>query len=166
MSPVIVIMGVSGSGKTAVGQALAQRLKCPFFDGDDFHPPENVAKMARGIPLDDGDRRPWLKALHDLIDGQLSQNKQAVLACSALKKEYRRILSGGNPGLVFVFLKGDYDLIWRRLSAREDHYMKAGLLQSQFDELEEPSPGEAFSVDINRPPDEIVDIIMEYLGTD
>lgn len=159
-------MGVSGSGKTAVGQALAQRLKCPFFDGDDIHPPENVAKMARGIPLDDGDRRPWLKALHDLIDGQMSQNKQAVLACSALKKEYRRIFSGGNPGLVFVFLKGDYDLIWRRLSAREDHYMKAGLLQSQFDELEEPSPEEAFSVDINRPPNEIIDIIMEYLGTE
>ena len=159
MSTVIVVMGVSGSGKTAVGRALAQRLKCPFFDGDDFHPPDNLAKMARGIPLDDQDRRPWLVALHDLIGRHLSQDKTAVVACSALKKDYRCLLAEGNIGMVFVYLKGDFDLIWRRLSAREDHYMKAGMLQSQFDDLEEPSAGEALSVDINRPPGEIVDII-------
>lgn len=163
MSPVIVMMGVSGSGKTAVGQALAHRLKCPFFDGDDFHPPENVAKMARGMPLDD-DRRPWLVALHDLIDGYISQDRTAVVACSALKKDYRRFLAQGNADLVFVYLKGDFDLVWRRLTAREDHYMKAGMLQSQFDDLEEPSAGEALSVDINRPPGEIVEIIMTYLA--
>ena len=159
-------MGVSGSGKTAVGQALAQRLKCPFFDGDDFHPPDNVAKMSKGIPLDDQDRRPWLVALHDLISLHLSQDRPAVVTCSALKKDYRRLLAEGNPDLVFVYLKGDYDLIWRRMSAREDHYMKASMLRSQFDDLEEPSAGKALSVEITRPPDEIVDIIMEYLGTE
>lgn len=166
VSPVIVIMGVSGSGKTAVGRALAQRLKCPFFDGDDFHPPDNVAKMSKSIPLDDQDRRPWLVALHDLISHHLSQGSPAVVTCSALKKDYRCLLAEGNAGLVFVYLKGDYDLIWRRMSAREDHYMKTSMLRSQFDDLEEPSAGEALSVEITRPPDEIVDIIMEYLGTE
>jgi gluconokinase len=159
-------MGVSGSGKSAVGRSLAQRLKCPFFDGDDFHPPDNVAKMSKGIPLDDQDRRPWLVALHDLISLHLSQDRPAVVTCSALKKDYRRLLAEGNPGLVFVYLKGDYDLIWRRLSARKDHYMKASMLRSQFDDLEEPSAGEALSVEITRPPDDTVDIIMEYLGTE
>lgn len=165
MSPFIVIMGVSGSGKTVVGRSLARRLNCPFFEGDDYHSPENVAKMARGIPLNDQDRRPWLEALHGLIGRYLSQDKPAVVACSALKKEYRRILSAGNPGLAFVYLKGEYDLIWKRILAREDHYMKAGMLQSQFDELEEPSPEEALWIDVNRPPDVIVDIIIEHLAT-
>lgn len=162
-STVVVMMGVSGSGKTAIGRALAQRLNCPFFDGDDFHPPENVAKMASGIPLDDDDRLPWLAMLHDLIGGLSSQGRMAVIACSALKNEYRRFLSDGNPGLVFVYLRGDFDLIWRRLSARKDHYMKASMLQSQFGDLEEPPPGEALTVDINRPPREILDIILAYL---
>jgi gluconokinase len=164
MSLVIVIMGVSGSGKTAIGRALAQRLNCPFFDGDDYHPPANISKMARGIPLDDQDRRRWLEAIHELIGRHLLREKPAVSACSALKKEYRRLLSDGNPGLVFIYLKGNYDLIWHRLSARKDHYMKPGLLQSQFDDLEEPSPEEAFWIDISQPPGEIVDIIMEYLA--
>lgn len=164
MSSVIVMMGVSGSGKTVVGRTLARRLKCPFFDGDDFHPPENIAKMTRGIPLDDDDRRPWLVALRDLIDRYLSQDKTAVIACSALKQSYRRLLAQDNAGLAFVYLKGDFDLIWQRLSTREDHYMKAGMLRSQFDDLEEPSSGEALSVDANRPPNEIVDIIMNYLS--
>ena len=166
MSPVIVLMGVSGSGKTAVGRSLAQRLIYPFFDGDDFHPPDNVAKMSKGIPLDDQDRRPWLVALHDLISLHLSQDRPAVVTCSALKKDYRRLLAEGISGLVFVYLKGDYDLIWRRMSAREDHYMKTSMLRSQFDDLEEPSAGKALSVEITRPPDEIVDIIMKYLGTE
>ena len=166
MSPVIVLMGVSGSGKTAVGRSLAQRLIYPFFDGDDFHPLDNVAKMSKGIPLDDQDRRPWLVALHDLISHHLSQDRPAVVTCSALKKDYRCLLAEGNPGLVFVYLKGDYGLIWRRLSARKDHYMKASMLRSQFDNLEEPPTGKALSVEITRPPDEIVDIIMEYLGTE
>src|SRR4030067_3361507 len=122
---IIVVMGVSGSGKTAIGLALAERLGCPFHDGDDFHPPENVAKMAQGLPLNDLDREPWLVRLRELISNHSHQGQTAVLACSALKKSYRDLLRAGGDQMPFVHLQGDFDLIWDRLRRRITHYMKA-----------------------------------------
>lgn len=133
-------MGVSGAGKSTLGAAVAAELGWPFFDGDDFHPPENVAKMAAGMPLNDDDRQPWLTRLHDLIAEQLARGHPAVIACSALKKSYREQLRAGNEGLIFVYLQGDFERISRRLAGRRDHYMPAGLLESQFADLEEPGP--------------------------
>ncbi len=153
-----VIMGVSGCGKSTVGQALADALDCPFYDGDDFHPPENVAKMAAGTPLNDDDRAPWLLALHDLLLSHAQKGETAVLACSALKKKYRDQLSAGNAQVVFVHLQGDFDLIWQRMQARQDHYMKAEMLQSQFDALEAPNEQEAVVVSITMA---VADIIAK-----
>lgn len=153
-----IIMGVSGCGKTAVGQALAQELGWDFFDGDDFHPPANIAKMAGGIPLTDEEREPWLNALHDLIASHLAQKSPGVLACSALKERYRQTLLAGNPHVQMVYLKGSYELIWSRLLLRTGHYMKPQMLQSQFEALEEPV--DALTLDIALPVDEIVEKIM------
>src|SRR5690349_3315203 len=111
----IIVMGVSGSGKTSVGKALAERLKWDFYDADDFHPPANVLKMANGPPLDDADRAPWLAALHQLISDSLRQARPGVLACSALKESYRQKLLQGNAGVQLVYLKGSYELIWSRM---------------------------------------------------
>jgi len=105
----LILMGVSGCGKTSIGELLSQELGWPFYDGDDFHPPANVAKMAAGIPLDDADRQPWLQTLHDLIHQHLAAGKSILLACSALKGAYRHTLAADNPGSVFVYLKGDFD---------------------------------------------------------
>jgi gluconokinase len=157
----LVLMGVSGCGKTSVGQRLSQILGWPFFDGDDFHPPENVAKMAAGIPLDDADRAPWLANLHDLIAENLSQGQSLLLACSALKQKYRDQLAAGNPGTLFVHLEGDFDLIFRRMQARAGHYMKVEMLHSQFAALEAPS--EAITVDISQKLDTIVAEIITRL---
>ncbi|GAB4491884.1 MAG: gluconokinase [Anaerolineales bacterium] len=156
-----VIMGVSGSGKTAVGQALAQKLGWDFFDADDFHPPKNIAKMAAGIPLDDSDRAPWLDALHDLISASLKAGRPGVLACSALKERYRQRLLEDNPGTQIVYLKGSYELILQRMEARAGHYMKPAMLQSQFETLEEPQ--NALTVDIAAPLSAIVEKIMATL---
>ena len=157
----LLVMGVSGAGKTSVGRALASRLDWDFYDADDFHPPENVAKMTRGAPLDDTDRAPWLASLHDLISHCLRENRPGVLACSALKDRHRRQLLEGNRDVRIVYLKGDYDLIRSRLSARPGHYMKSDLLQSQFQALEEPV--DAFSVDITPPLERITDLIIQSL---
>ena len=157
----IIVMGVSGSGKTSVGKLLASCLGWDFYDADDFHPPENVAKMANGIPLNDSDRAPWLASLHDLISSSLKADRPGVLACSALKERYRQQLMDGNPTVQLVYLKGTYDLIWSRMSARSDHYMKPGMLQSQFDTLEEPT--NALTANIAAPMDEIVQQILEQL---
>ena len=164
MNRVYVMMGVSGCGKTSVGQALAERLDCPFYDGDDFHPPENVAKMSNGMPLNDDDRYPWLVRLHDLIGEHLVRGETAVLACSALKKRYRDQLRAGNDGLVIVYLAGSYELIWERMTRRQDHYMKAEMLQSQFDALEVPAASEALIVNIAQGIDTIVDSIIRHVG--
>ena len=160
MTQTFIIMGVSGCGKSTVGQALADALNCPFYDGDDFHPPENVAKMASGTPLNDDDRAPWLAALHDLLLDHAQKGETAVLACSALKKKYRVQLRAGNDQLVFVYLQGDFDLIWQRMQARPNHYMKAEMLQSQFDTLEVPDEQEALMVSITMPVEEIVANIL------
>lgn len=157
----IIVMGVSGSGKTSVGKELAQHLGWDFHDADDFHPPENVAKMANGIPLDDSDRAPWLAALHDLISSTLKADRRGILACSALKERYRQQLLDGNPDVQIVYLKGTYDLIWPRMSVRKDHFMKPQMLQSQLETLEEPT--NAWTVDISRSVGEIVQQILKYL---
>lgn len=150
-------MGVSGSGKSVVGKGLAARLGWGFYDADDFHPPENIAKMAEGIPLNDNDRIPWLAALHDMIAICLLQNHPGVLACSALKEHYRQILLSDNPGVQLVYLKGSYELILARMAARAGHYMKPTMLQSQFTALEEPS--NALVVNVALSVDEIIETI-------
>jgi gluconokinase len=139
---IVVVMGVTGSGKTVVGSALAKSLGWPFLDGDDFHPPANVAKMASGTPLTDADRWPWLDRLADEARAILARGGSAVLACSALKQAYRDRLAAcaRAPGDVrFVHLKGDYETIAKRLAARKHRYMPATLLASQFATLEEPA---------------------------
>lgn len=164
MSNAIVIMGVSGCGKTTVGQALAERLGYVFYDGDDFHPPENVAKMAKGIPLDDTDRAPWLARLHDLLHEHLARNEGVVLACSALKRRYREQLQEGSGRVIFVHLHGDFDLIWERMQARPQHYMKASMLQSQFEALEPPTQDEALRLTITADLATILDQITDHLA--
>jgi len=156
-----IVMGVSGSGKTSVGKSLAKHLGWDFYDADDFHPPENVAKMAKTIPLTDSDRAPWLAALHELISSSLARNLPGVLACSALKERYRQKLLEGKDGVRLIYLKGSYDLIWSRMSARKDHYMKPHMLQSQFETLEEPV--NALIVDVTPSVDEILKVILQNM---
>ena len=158
----IIVMGVSGSGKTSVGKALAERLKWDFYDADDFHPPANVLKMANGTPLDDADRAPWLAALHLLISDSLRQDRPGVLACSALKEIYRQKLLQGNAGVQLVYLKGSYELIWSRMEKRNRHFMKPHMLLSQFETLEEPP--DALTVDISLSVEEIVQFVIEQIG--
>ncbi len=160
MATVFVIMGVSGCGKSTVGVALAEKLGCTYYDGDDYHPPENVAKMARGIPLNDADRYPWLAKLHELIGKHLERGETAVVACSALKKKYRMQLREGNEGLQFVYLKGSFELVWLRMTARQGHYMKAEMLRSQFETMEEPDSDEALVIDIENDVESIVEVIL------
>ena len=157
----VIVMGVAGSGKTTVGELLAQRLGWNFYDADAFHPAENIEKMANGTPLDDIDRVPWLAALHALISTSLKENRPAVLACSALKESYRQQLVDGNEGVQIVYLKGSYDLIWSRISQRKDHYMKPQMLQSQFESLEEPA--NALTLDVSLSVEEIVEGIVEWI---
>ncbi len=161
---VIILMGVSGSGKTLIGQLLAKDLGWPFYDGDDFHPQANIDKMSRGIPLNDEDRKPWLDILQQLIHKCLQEGQQAILACSALKQAYRDHLLKDNPGALFVYLKGTYDLILRRLQERKGHYMKADLLTSQFNTLEEPKG--VLTIDVDQEPETIVQLIKQGLGLD
>lgn len=153
-----IIMGVSGCGKSAVGRVLAQRLGLAFYDADDFHPKINIEKMANGFPLTDEDRNPWLENLHNMISVNLKKNCSGVLACSALKHNYRERLLLNNPNVLIIYLKGSYELILARMSARTDHYMQPAMLKSQFDILEEPS--DALMVDINHTVEEIVEMII------
>lgn len=155
---IVLVMGVSGSGKNAIGEPLAQRLGWKFIDGDDYHPPENVKKMAAGIPLEDEDRWPWLDRLNRL----LRKETDVVLACSALKEAYRRRLLAGIRDYAIVHLRGSFELIRRRVEARRHRYMPASLLQSQFDTLE--SPADAIEIDVSRDVDISVSTIVERLG--
>ncbi len=156
-----IVMGVSGCGKSSVGKALAEQLGWDFYDADDFHPPENVAKMANGIPLDDSDRAPWLASLHELISSSLRTDHSGVLACSALKERYRQQLAGGQEAVKIVYLKGSFDLIWSRMQKRTDHYMKPHMLRSQFEALEEPT--DALTMDISMSVDDIVQEILKHM---
>jgi len=157
----VVVMGVSGSGKSTIGRLLAERFGCPFFDADDYHPAANVAKMAAGIPLDDADRAGWLAALAALIAAGLARGESGVIACSALKRQYRDVLNVDSRHVRFVYLRGEFATIWARLQSREGHFMKAPLLQSQFDALEEPEG--AVVVDTSLEPGQIIDRIVEQL---
>ena len=154
---VILIMGVSGSGKTTVARLLAERLGGVFIDADDFHPPANVDKMSRGIPLEDSDRLPWLERLRTEIATPTPPDKVKVLACSALRRSYREILGRNIPT---AFLHGDCELLAARLSARQGHYMAPELLASQLATLEEPDSSEAIRFPITFTPEEIVSGII------
>src|SRR5579871_2118636 len=134
---VIILMGVSGSGKSTVGAMLAARLHWPFEDGDWFHPPANVEKMHKGLPLTDDDRWPWLRAIADWIDEERRHGRHGVIACSALKRRYRDVLIGGRGDVRLVYLRGDEALIARRIATRHEHFMPQSLLHSQFEALEE-----------------------------
>ncbi|MDB5049174.1 MAG: carbohydrate kinase, thermoresistant glucokinase family [Fibrobacteres bacterium] len=157
----VVLMGVSGSGKTLVGKLLAEQLGWPFYDGDDFQPKGNLDKMAQGVPLNDRDRRPWLLALHNLLVGLNAKKGKAVLACSALKQDYRDLLLSGLDGIRFVYLKADYAVLEARLKNRQGHFFKASMLGSQFEILEEPA--DALIVNVDAPPEAIVARIREDL---
>src|SRR5258708_3772021 len=148
-----IIMGVAGSGKTTMGKALAERLGWDFFDADDFHPPENIAKMAAGIPLNDSDRAPWLAALSNVLFSTLKAGRHPVLACSALKESYRAQLLDGKDGVEVIYLKGNYDLLWSRLAERQGHFIKPEMLKSQFVTLEETQ--NALNLDVSMPLDDI-----------
>ena len=158
---IILLMGVSGVGKTTIGQQLARELKWPFADADEFHSEANVARMRQGIPLDDTDRAPWLQSLHDAIANWIAAGKSVVLACSALKAAYRQQLLVG-PEVKVVYLHGDFDLVAQRLSTRHGHYMNPGLLHSQFDTLE--APPDAISIDVSGTVPEIVADIRTAIG--
>ena len=158
---VIILMGVTGSGKTTIGRLLSEQLGWKYYDADDFHSAANVEKMRQGIPLNDEDRRPWLESLRELISKSLEQDENIVLACSALKESYRDLLVLDERVRV-VYLKGDYELIRKRLSERHGHYMNPKLLDSQFETLEEPT--DALCVDVSPPPEEIVKTIRQDLG--
>jgi gluconokinase len=157
----VIVMGVTGSGKTTVGRLLAERMDCSFFDADDFHPLANVEKMRRGQPLNDADRLPWLEKLRELIDVELQAGRSLVLACSALRQRYRDSLVSSGGRVLFVYLRISPETARARLEARGSHYMPAVLVPSQFEALEEPE--QAIVVDGELAPMEAVSVAMQYL---
>lgn len=161
---VLLIMGVSGSGKTTIATLLAKRLEWEFADADSFHSRANVQKMQSRIPLTDADRLPWLRAIAAWIDEVRGARRHAVVACSALKRRYREMLIGARRDVRLVYLKGDVELISQRIAHRRGHFMPVALLQSQFDALEEPGPDEnAIIVSVAGAPDSIADAILAQL---
>lgn len=154
-------MGVSGTGKSTIGKLLGDRTGWNFYDGDDFHPQTNIDKMNHGIALSDCDRLPWLETLQQLITQTLAQNDHGILACSALKSQYRQILQGGHSNVVFIYLQGDYDCIQSRIQQRQGHFMNSDLLRSQFDTLEEPQ--NALVVNVALTPEQIVQEILNQI---
>ncbi|WP_413168205.1 gluconokinase [Capilliphycus salinus ALCB114379] len=159
---IILVMGVSGSGKTTIGQKLAETLNFQFRDADEFHSDENIRKMANNIPLTDEDRQPWLEKMQAAIDRWLQEKQNVVLTCSGLKEKYRQMLWRDSEQMELVYLKGSFELIEERMKKRQDHFMKANLLKSQFEDLEEPIVG--IWVDISQTPAEIVQEIKKVLN--
>jgi gluconokinase len=158
---IIILMGVSGVGKTTIGQIVSGKLGWPLFDADEFHSEASIEKMRNGIPLEDTDRWPWLDRMNAMLREHEARGENVLLACSALKRVYRDRLSTGTAELRWIYLKGEFELIRERLDARKGHYMKAGLLESQFAALEEPE--DAFRFDIDDSPESIADSILRRL---
>ena len=158
---VIILIGVAGAGKTTIGKLLAQELGWPFYEGDLLHPQTNIEKMKQGLALTDEDREPWLDNLQKLINGLIHRGQPGIVACSVLKRAYREHLQRDNEGARFIYLKGDYDLVRKRLEERKDHFMVADLLDSQFRTLEEPEG--LLVVDILQEPEFIVSSLKREL---
>ena len=162
----IVVMGVTGAGKSTIGSLLAQQLARPLIEGDSLHPPSNIAKMSQGIPLNDDDRLPWLKAIAARIDDARRASQPIIVTCSALKRSYREILTDGHDDVGFVYLKGANDLIADRLAARKGHFMPPQLLDSQMAALQEPGVDEpSIVIAIDAAPDDIVASIIGKFGS-
>lgn len=162
---VLVLMGVSGSGKTTVARLIADRLHWAFEEGDALHPPANVAKMAAGHPLDDDDRAPWLAKVADWVDARLDAGESGVITCSALKRKYRALIDRRGERVEFVYLHGSRDLVASRLAHRQGHFMPSSLLASQFETLEEPAADEpVIRVEIGATPQAIADAVLHALG--
>lgn len=161
---IVIVMGVSGAGKSLIGERLAQCLKCDFVDGDAFHSEANKAKMAGGTPLTDEDRWPWLRTIRGAIEEKKRGGHTAVFTCSSLKRAYRDILRNGDHDVCFIYLKGEFELLQERLGARRSHFFNPKLLQSQLDTLEEPGPDEAVEVSIAPPVDQVVDSVLAKLA--
>src|SRR6516225_2587063 len=160
---ILIAMGVSGAGKTRIGELLAERLKCSFTDGDAFHSAANKEKMHNGIPLTDDDRWPWLRAIRAAIEEKQQAHETAVFTCSSLKRSYRDILRNGDKDVCFVYLKGTRELLQERLQTRTGHFFDPSLLQSQLDTLEEPGEDEAITVSIELTPEAIVDEVLRQV---
>lgn len=161
---IVVVMGVSGSGKTTISALLAGKLGCQFQEGDDLHPKANVEKMRSGMPLTDADRMPWLHKIAEEIDGWRARGESGVLTCSALKRAYRDVIIGSRSDVILVYLKGSHDLIKQRMAARHEHFMPVALLDSQFATLEEPTPDEhPIVVDVGGRPASVADEIVRQI---
>lgn len=154
-----ILMGVSSTGKTSIGTAVAHRLGLKFIDGDDLHPRANILKMAQGQPLNDDDRQPWLARINDAVFSLTQKNEQGIIVCSALKKRYRDQIRANNPPITFLFLHGEFELILQRMRQRQGHFMKAAMLKSQFETLELPQADEpdVHFIEIDAPFEQVVE---------
>ena len=161
---ILIAMGVSGAGKSLIGEMLAERLSCSYTDGDAFHSAANKEKMHHGIPLTDDDRWPWLRTIRAAIEEKQRAGETAVFTCSSLKRSYRDVLRGADTDVRFVYLKGSFEVLHERLKSRTGHFFDPSLLKSQLDTLEEPGPDEAIEVSIELTPEQIVDQVMLKLG--
>lgn len=163
-NPVVIVMGVSGSGKSTIAEALAGQLHWPFQEGDALHPPGNVQKMHAGVPLTDEDRGPWLSAVRAWLDARVGAGEPGLITCSALKRAYRNMLTGGRPQVRLLYLRGSESVLERRLEARAGHFMPASLLKSQLETLEEPGPDERpIVIDVDGSQAEIVARALDAL---
>lgn len=162
---ILIAMGVSGAGKSLIGEMLAERLSCSYTDGDAFHSAANKEKMHHGIPLTDEDRWPWLRTIRAAIEEKQRAGETAVFTCSSLKRSYRDVLRGTDTDVRFVYLKGSFEVLHERLGSRTGHFFDPSLLKSQLDTLEEPGLDEAIEVSIELTPEQIVDQVMLKIGT-